>query len=139
MHVRLKQEEKQNKRKEKARCFTESETGHPQNVPLTYLRVKKGGPNTESSTFLAALLEKFKELGVHKEILEHNIKRATEKGQEAYVEKIYEVYGYGGVSMVVEVLTDKITRYVAAVREVVRDYGGKMADPGSVTFKFRRA
>lgn len=41
--------------------------------------------------------------------------------------------------MVVEVLTDKITRSVAAVREVVRDYGAKMADPGSVLFKFRRA
>lgn len=40
--------------------------------------------------------------------------------------------------MVIEVLTDKINRSVATVREVVKDYGGKMADPGSVTFKFRR-
>lgn len=39
-----------------------------------------------------------------------------------------QVYGYGGVSIVVEVLTDKITRSVARVREVVKDYGGKMAD-----------
>jgi len=28
---------------------------------------------------------------------------------------------------------------VAVIREVVKDYGGKMADPGSVLFKFRRA
>ena len=41
--------------------------------------------------------------------------------------------------MVVEVLTDKITRSVAKVREVVKNCGGKMADPGSVLFKFRRA
>lgn len=27
---------------------------------------------------------------------------------------------------------------MAAVREVVKDCGGKMADPGSVIFKFRR-
>lgn len=27
---------------------------------------------------------------------------------------------------------------MAAVRQVVKDYGGKMADPGSVMFKFRR-
>ena len=40
--------------------------------------------------------------------------------------------------MVVEVLTDKINLSVAAVREVVKDHGGKMADPGSVMFKFRR-
>jgi transcriptional/translational regulatory protein YebC/TACO1 len=39
----------------------------------------------------------------------------------------------------VEVSTDKIKRSVAVIREVVKDYGGKMADPGSVLFKFRRA
>ncbi|XP_015573071.1 probable transcriptional regulatory protein At2g25830 isoform X2 [Ricinus communis] len=100
--------------------------------------VKKGGPSPISNTVLAALLEKAKELDVPKDILERNIKRASDKGQEAYIEKIYEVYGFGGVSIVVEVLTDKINRSVAAVREVVKDYGGKMADPGSVMFKFKR-
>ncbi|KAJ8774110.1 hypothetical protein K2173_009541 [Erythroxylum novogranatense] len=101
--------------------------------------IKKGGPNPTSNILLAAVLEKAKELDVPKEILERNIKRASEKGQEAYIEKTYEVYGFGGVSMVVEVLTDKITRSVAAVREVIREFGVKMADPGSVTFKFTRA
>lgn len=41
--------------------------------------------------------------------------------------------------MVVEVSTDKINRSVAKIREVVKDYGGKMADSGSVMFKFKRA
>ncbi|KAF6164221.1 hypothetical protein GIB67_010191 [Kingdonia uniflora] len=101
--------------------------------------VKKGGPNPVSNSILAVLLEKAKELDVPKEILERNMKRASEKGQEAYIEKMYEVYGFGGAGMVVEVLTDKINRSVAAVREVVKDCGGKMADPGSILFKFRRA
>ncbi|XP_024168373.1 probable transcriptional regulatory protein At2g25830 isoform X1 [Rosa chinensis] len=101
--------------------------------------LKKGGPNPVSNTALATILEKAKELDVPKEILDRNIKKASEKGQEAYIEKVYEVYGYGGASMVVEVLTDKITRSVATVREVVKNCGGKMADPGSVLFKFRRA
>lgn len=101
--------------------------------------VKKGGPNLTSNSALAAILEKAKELDVPKEILDRNIKRASEKGQESYIGKIYEVYGFGGVSIVVEVSTDKVNRSVAAVREVVKDYGGKMADPGSVMFKFRRA
>ncbi|CAJ1973899.1 unnamed protein product [Sphenostylis stenocarpa] len=100
--------------------------------------VKRGGPNVTSNSVLAAVLEKAKELDVPKDIVERNIKRASEKGQEAYIEKVYEVYGYGGVSMVVEVSTDKVHRSVAKIREVIRDYGGKMADSGSVTFKFRR-
>lgn len=41
--------------------------------------------------------------------------------------------------MIVQVLTDKVNRSVAAVREVVKDYGGKMADSGSIMFKFKRA
>lgn len=53
--------------------------------------VKKGGPNPISNTVLAAVLEKAKELDIPKEILERNIKRASEKGQEAYIEKFYEV------------------------------------------------
>lgn len=53
--------------------------------------VKKGGPSPVSNPVLAALLEKFRELDIPKEILERNMKRATEKGQEAYIEKIYEV------------------------------------------------
>ncbi|XP_020579939.1 probable transcriptional regulatory protein At2g25830 [Phalaenopsis equestris] len=103
--------------------------------------IKKGGPNPSSNTsntVLAAVLEKARELEVPKEIVERNIKRASEKGQEAFIEKFYEVYGFGGVGMVVEVLTDKITRSVADVRGVVKDSGAKLADPGSILFKFRR-
>ncbi|KAJ8494056.1 hypothetical protein OPV22_015777 [Ensete ventricosum] len=100
--------------------------------------IQKGGPNPNSNTVLAAILDKARELEVPKEIVERNIKKASEKGQEAYIEKFYEVYGFGGVGMVVEVLTDKVTRSVAAVRGVVKDCGAKLADPGSILFKFRR-
>jgi len=53
--------------------------------------VKRGGPNVTSNSVLAAVLEKAKELDVPKDIVERNIKRASEKGQEAYIEKVYEV------------------------------------------------
>ncbi|XP_024314452.1 probable transcriptional regulatory protein At2g25830 isoform X2 [Brachypodium distachyon] len=66
------------------------------------------------------------------------MKRASEKGQDTYTEKVYEVYGFGGVGMVVEVLTDKITRSIADIRNVVKDCAAKLADPGSVTFRFRQ-
>ncbi|XP_074286992.1 putative transcriptional regulatory protein At2g25830 [Silene latifolia] len=101
--------------------------------------IKKGGPNPASNSFLLTILEKAKELDVPKDIIERNIKRASEKGQDAYIEKSYEVYGYGGVGFVVEVSTDKLTRTVPFIREVVKNCGGKMADSGSVMFRFRRA
>ncbi|KAF3335073.1 putative transcriptional regulatory protein [Carex littledalei] len=100
--------------------------------------VKKGGPNPSSNMVLAAILEKARALDVPKEIVERNIKRASEKGQDTFIEKVYEVYGFGGVGMIVEVLTDKITRSVADIRNVVKDSGAKLAVPGSIMFKFRR-
>lgn len=54
-------------------------------------RVKKGGPSPISNTVLAALIEKVKELDIPKDIVDRNVKRASEKGQEAFIEKIYEV------------------------------------------------
>lgn len=45
-----------------------------------------------SNTVLATILEKAKDLDVPKDIVERNIKRASEKGQEDFIEKIYEVY-----------------------------------------------
>jgi len=60
-------------------------------VGLSSCSVKKGGPNPVSNTTLATILDKAKELDVPKDIVERNIKRASEKGQEAFIEKIYEV------------------------------------------------
>lgn len=57
-------------------------------------RIKKGGHNPVSNTALAALLEKAKEMDIPKDIIDRNIKRASEKGQEAYIEKFYEVSCY---------------------------------------------
>jgi len=41
--------------------------------------------------------------------------------------------------MVIAVSTDKVNRSIADVRGVVKDCGAKLADPGSILFKFRRA
>ncbi|KAH9300500.1 hypothetical protein KI387_012083, partial [Taxus chinensis] len=101
--------------------------------------VKRGGPNPTSNLSLAALLQKAKDLDVPKDIVERNIKKASEKGQEAFIEKFYEVHGFGGVGLIVEVLTDNLNRSSAFVKDLVKKNGGKMADPGSVLFKFRRA
>lgn len=41
--------------------------------------------------------------------------------------------------MILQVLTDKVHRSVAAIRDVCKNHGGKMADSGSIMFKFKRA
>ena len=54
--------------------------------------MRKGGPNPISNPALATILEKAKELDVPKDIVERNMKKASEKGQEDYIQKFYEVH-----------------------------------------------
>lgn len=100
--------------------------------------VKIGGPNVASNSALAVLLAQARFFDVPKDILDRNIKKATEKGQADFAELNYEVYGLGGVGIVLDVLTDNNSRAAANVRDVVKKNGGKMADPGSVMFNFKR-
>ncbi|KAL3677468.1 hypothetical protein R1sor_027416 [Riccia sorocarpa] len=100
--------------------------------------VKEGGPNPTANAALAVLLQTAKQYDVPKDIIERNIKKASDKSQADFVDMTYEVYGLGGVGLVLEVLTDNNNRAAATIRDVVKKGGGKMADPGSVLFNFTR-
>ncbi|KAJ7524997.1 hypothetical protein O6H91_17G031500 [Diphasiastrum complanatum] len=101
--------------------------------------VQGGGPNPMANAALAALLQQAREFNVPKDIIDRNIKKASEKGQQNFVESTYEVYAFGGVGLVLEVLTDNANRTAALIRDAVKKGGGKMADPNSVLFNFKRA
>eukprot|EP00850_Spirogloea_muscicola_P015222 SM000115S23901 [mRNA] locus=s115:159824:168761:+ [translate_table: standard] len=100
--------------------------------------VRAGGASPGSNAALERVLQQAKLFAVPRDVIDRNLKRASEKGQAAFEEVTYEVYGYGGVGLVLEVLTDNMNRAAANIREVVRKGGGKMADMGSVMFNFRK-
>ncbi|KAL2652325.1 hypothetical protein R1flu_020453 [Riccia fluitans] len=100
--------------------------------------VKEGGPNPTANAALAVILQTAKQYDVPKDIIERNIKKASDKSQADFVDMTYEVYGLGGVGLVLEVLTDNNNRAAATIRDVVKKGGGKMADLGSVLFNFKR-
>ena len=53
--------------------------------------MRAGGPSPNSNTALAQLLTAAKQSGVPKDIIDRNIKKASEKGQADYTEIVYEV------------------------------------------------
>lgn len=75
---------------------------------------------------------------VPRDLIERNLKKASEKDQADFKEMTYEAYGLGGVGVVIDILTDNVNRSSASVRSAVNKAGGKMADPGSVLFNFKR-
>ena len=56
-------------------------------------RVRAGGPSPNSNTALAQLLTAAKQSGVPKDVIDRNVKKASEKGQADYTEIVYEVRG----------------------------------------------
>ena len=71
-----------------------------------------------------------------------NITRAVKKGTgelegAAYEEVTYEAYGPGGTALLIDVLTDNRNRAITDVRTTVNKKGGKMAEPGSVSYLFQ--
>lgn len=71
-----------------------------------------------------------------------NINRAIKKASEAnvgdFAESTFEAYGFGGASMVINVLSDNPNRANADVKSTVTKRKGKMAESGSVLFMYDR-
>lgn len=105
---------------------------------LIVTAVRAGGASPGSNPALAFALAQARLYAVPKDIIERNMKKAGDKGQADYAEVTFEVYGVGGVGIVVDVMTDNNARSAALVRDIVKKGGGKMADPGSVMFNFNR-
>lgn len=114
-------------------------SGNADARPLSHSpRVKSGGPSENSNAALAQVLQLAKLFNIPKDLIDRNIKKAQDKSQADYTEMTYEAYGLGGVGIVMDILTDNINRASSQVRAAVTKAGGKMADPGSVMFNFKR-
>ena len=71
--------------------------------------------------------------------IERAIKRGTgEGGAINYEDLTYEVYGPGGVAILVELSTDNRNRTAAEIRSILTKNGGSMASAGAVTRLFHR-
>jgi YebC/PmpR family DNA-binding regulatory protein len=98
--------------------------------------VKQGGPDPKSNPKLRLALQKAKAANLPSENIERNIKKATSKDQADYSEIMYELYGHGGVGILVEIMTDNKNRTASDMRIATNKRGGTIASPGSVAFNF---
>lgn len=99
--------------------------------------VKVGGSgDPKSNPRLRLVLTKAREANVPNDIIDRNIKKASSADQEDYHELTYELYGYGGVGLIVEVMTDNKNRIASEMRIATNKRGGTIATPGSVVFNY---
>lgn len=98
----------------------------------------RAGTDPEMNPSLAMVLEKARLANMPKANIERAIARVKDKSAADLTEDVYEAYGPGGVGIVIEVATDNKNRTMPEVRHTLDKNGGRMADPGSVMFQFKR-
>jgi len=100
--------------------------------------VKTGGADPKSNPRLRLAVEKAKTVNFPNENIERNIKKASSETQANYESITYELYGHGGVGLIIEVMTDNKNRAASDMRIATNKRGGSIASPGSVAFNFER-
>lgn len=98
--------------------------------------VKQGGPDPKTNPRLKIAIAKAKEVNLPADNIERNIKKASSSDQADYISMIYEFYGYGGVGILAEVMTDNKNRIASDMRIATNKKGGTIATPGSVAYNF---
>ncbi|MCB1110823.1 MAG: YebC/PmpR family DNA-binding transcriptional regulator, partial [Chlamydiia bacterium] len=100
--------------------------------------VKQGGPDPKANTKLRLALQKAKVANVPSDVIDRNIKKAASADQADFTELTYELYGHGGVGIIVDAMTDNKNRTASDLRIATNKKGGSIASPGSVAFNFDR-
>ena len=99
---------------------------------------KSGLPDPDANPRLRAAVTAARAQSMPKDNIQRAIDKASGGDAENYEEIRYEGFGPGGVSLVVEALTDNRNRTATNVRTIVSKNGGNLGASGSVTHGFDR-
>ncbi len=103
------------------------------------IAVKQGGSNPETNYKLKVAFEKAKEFNMPKENVERAVKQALGGIEGANLEEvIFEVFGPGGIAIIIEAITDNKNRTLGEIKQILNQHGGKLANEGSVKWLFER-
>ena len=99
---------------------------------------KSGLPDPDANPRLRAAVTAARAQSMPKDNIQRAIDKASGGEAENYEEIRYEGFGPGGVSLVVEALTDNRNRTATNVRTIFSKNGGNLGASGSVTHGFDR-
>ena len=99
---------------------------------------KMGLPDPEMNARLRAAVLAARAQSMPKDNIQRSIEKASASDAENYEEIRYEGFGPGGVSLIIEALTDNRNRTATNVRTIVSKNGGNLGASGSVSHAFDR-
>ena len=103
------------------------------------LAAREGGGDPEGNFRLRLAMDRARAVNVPLANIQRAIDRATGGADGAQLESVmYEGYGPGGVSVMVEAATDSRNRTAAEVRAAFTRHNGKLGESGSVQWLFEQ-
>jgi YebC/PmpR family DNA-binding regulatory protein len=103
------------------------------------LAAREGGASPEANFRLRLAIDRARAVNMPHANIDRAIDRATGGGDGAQIESVvYEGYGPGGVSVLVEAATDNRNRTASEVRATFTRCGGKLGESGSVQWLFEQ-
>jgi YebC/PmpR family DNA-binding regulatory protein len=108
---------------------------------LITIAVKEGGGSGDpvTNSKLKTAIEQAKAMNMPKENIERAIKKGTGELAGEVLETVsYEGFGPGGVALIIEGITDNKNRTLGEVKQILNQYGGKMAGEGAVRWMFEQ-
>ena len=104
-----------------------------------YVAAKSGDADPNNNASLRMVVEKAKAQNMPKSNIENAIQKAKAKGNSENYDAIrYEVYGPGGIAIMIDCLTDNKNRTASFVRSTLTKRGGNLGTDGSVSYLFKR-
>lgn len=105
------------------------------------IAVKQGGgvADPDQNPKLRIAIEMARAANMPKDNIERAINRATAKGEGELLQLTYEGFASGGVSVLVEAITDNANRTTAEVKSLFNKSGARFAEPGAVGYQFEQS
>ena len=95
-------------------------------------------PDPGTNLRLQAEIQRARAVNMPTDSIERAIKRVTDKDAAALHEIQLEFIGPGNAAVVVHAITDNSNRTISELRLIAANQGGRIADPGSVLWMFRK-
>jgi YebC/PmpR family DNA-binding regulatory protein len=104
------------------------------------IAVRQGGGVTDidGNPRLRLAVDAARSANMPKENIERAIQRAVGKQAGEMEEVVYEGFGPGGFSLIVEAITDNKQRTTPEMKSTIEKNGGTMGNPGSVSYQFEQ-
>lgn len=100
---------------------------------------RAGGGPPEANIRLRAAIERAKQEGLPRDNIDRAVAKATGSGEDGDLKEfLYEATAPGGVTLIIEGITDNTNRSFGEVRHILSEHGSRIADPGSVLWNFQK-